>query len=297
MGMGKILATLGQNGSVANPPVSSDVPPPPPEDLLPDGEEMPFIEIGPKRQVEGSPDVLAMPLPHPGKPAGAVLLGPHSVQFRNLSQPAGPELAAELVAYHAPHQPAARQYAELLGSLLHSARKKSGKSQALLFTAVRAESGATTVLLNVAITAAQQGNKVVVVDGNLRRPGVARKLGLPDAPGLAELLAGECPADEPLRETAVEGLVALTAGAPAPVLVDVGALHALVEQLREAFDLVLVDGPRWDGRSGCLALAQACDAVFLVAVAAEADSPPASELMRQMPGEGIALAGCVLTNP
>ncbi len=95
----------------------------------------------------------------------------------------------------------------------------------------------------------------------------------------------------------MEDLVALTAGAPAPVLADVGTLLALVEQLREAFDLVLIDGPRWDGRSGCLALARMSDAVFLVAPTAEADSPPASDLMRDLPEQGVALAGCVLTDP
>ncbi len=198
--MGKILATLRQNGQSPSPPRVQDVPPPPlPDEPLPEGEEMPYIEIGPQRQIEGSPSVLALPPMHAGKPASSALPRPHSVQFRNLAQQAGPELAAELVAYHAAGQPAARQYAELLGALLESARKKAGTCQVLLFTAARATVGATTALLNVAITAARQGNKVVVVDANLRRPGVARMLGLADEPGLAELLAGDCPADEPLR--------------------------------------------------------------------------------------------------
>jgi Mrp family chromosome partitioning ATPase len=153
------------------------------------------------------------------------------------------------------------------------------------------------VLLNVAITAARQGMAVVVIDANLRRPGVARKLGLADAPGLVERLAGEATREQALRDTAVEHLTALTAGAPAPFLADSGELRSLVEELREAFDLVLVDGPRWDGRAGCIALAGMCEATFLVVPADEADSPPASELMRNLPRQGIALAGCVLTNP
>jgi Mrp family chromosome partitioning ATPase len=165
----------------------------------------------------------------------------------------------------------------------------------LLFTAVRPEVGSTTALLNVAITAARQC-QVVVVDANLRRPGVAGKLGLADAPGLAEVLAGECPLDEAVRETAVEQLAALTAGAPAPFLADVAAVRALVQELRERFDLVLVDGPRWAGTSGCEALAEMCDAAFLVVPGDEADSPPASELVRDLPARQVPLAGCVLTS-
>jgi Mrp family chromosome partitioning ATPase len=301
--MGKILAALRQS---TPPPAAVVVADPAavPESLEPaGGEEVPYIEIGPKRQIEASPSVLAAPLPagrhslaHPAKPPSATLARPHGVQFRQMPQPASPHLAPELVAYHAAQQPAGRQYADLLAALVEAAHKRASAAQALLFTAVRPEVGATTVLLNVAITAAHAGSKVVVVDANLRRPGVARKLGLADAPGLMEVLAGECPPGEPLRETVVENLAALTAGAPTAVLADVAALPLLLEQLREAFDLVLIDGPRWDGRCGCRALAGMCDAAFLVVPAGEADTPPASELMRGLPGQGVALAGCVLTS-
>ncbi len=258
-------------------------------------EEMSFIEIGPKRVVvDASPGVLAA---HPPAPEAAPLPRPHGVQFRTLPDEPATRLAAELVAYHAPDQPAAKQYAELLNVLLEAARRRTGARQALLFSGVRAGAGCTTVLLNLAISAARGGHKVVVVDANLRRPGVAGKLALDDAPGLAEVLAGEPISGDPLRQTAVENLTALTAGTPAPVLGDVGMLRSLTEELRQAFDLVLIDGPRWDGRVGCQALAGMCDAVFLVVPACEADGPPASELLRELPGQGVALAGCVLTEP
>src|SRR5207302_9836103 len=107
---------------------------------------------------------------------------------------------------------------------------------------------------------------------------------------------GDCPLAEALRLTAVENLTALTAGAPASFLADVAALDALMGELRQAFDLVLVDGPRWAAPSGCPGVAKLCDAAFLVVPAVDADSPPAGELMRDLPGQGVALAGCVLTN-
>src|SRR5438309_9162370 len=83
-----------------------------PTEAAPLEEEMPFIEIGPKRGVvNASPGVLAA---HPPAPAAAPLPRPHSVQFRTLPDEPATRVAAELVAYHAPDQPAAKQYAELL---------------------------------------------------------------------------------------------------------------------------------------------------------------------------------------
>jgi Mrp family chromosome partitioning ATPase len=286
--MSKTLATLHHNGlglaipATARAPAADEAPA--------GGEEVPFIEIGPRRQIEASPSVLAVPVP------AASAARAHGVGFRSLFQGRTLKLAAELVAYHAPGQPAATQYAELLPALLEAARRRAGASQALLFTAARTGAGCTTALLNVAITAARSGKKVVVVDANLRRPAVAGKLGMEDSPGLAEVLSGEDIPGDPVRETGVENLSALTAGAPGPFLADVTALVALIEKLRQRFDLVLIDGPRWDGRVGCTSLAGMCDAVFLVAPTTEADSPPAAELLRDLPGQGIALAGCVLTS-
>src|SRR5207247_1768667 len=126
-------------------------------------------------------------------------------------------------------------------------------------------------------------------------PAFASRLGLESEPGLAEVLAGECALEDALQPTEQEGLTALTAGSPG--LADVNALEDVVASLRESSDLVLIDGPRWDGRAGCSALAGLADAVFLVAPAAEADEPPASELMLELPAQGVPLAGCVLTNP
>ena len=100
--------------------------------------------------------------------------------------PAAPKrgLAPELVAFHAPDQPASARYGDLLASLLEAGRVRPGAAcRTLLLTAARSEIGTTTVLLNLAITAARQDLRVVVVDANLRRPAVADRLGLPPAPG------------------------------------------------------------------------------------------------------------------
>ncbi|MGL4549968.1 MAG: CpsD/CapB family tyrosine-protein kinase, partial [Gemmataceae bacterium] len=232
------------------------------------------------------------------------LSGPHSALFRALpvakAEPVPvlrrPKFAPEIVTYHTPDQPASTRYAELLASIREAAAVKAVVDHlVLLFAPVRPEVGSTTVLLNVAVVAARQGRRTLVVDANLKRPAVAARLGLTPSPGLMEVLAADCSIDEATRPTDQDGLFALTAGQSGPLLADVRTLHDLLATLRERFDFVLIDGPRWDGRGTTTAIASGCDAVFLVTPVSEADTPPASDLARQLPQQGVRLAGAILT--
>jgi Mrp family chromosome partitioning ATPase len=252
--------------------------------------EVPFIEVGPRRHLEASPDVLACPGPVP-----ASLPRPHHVLFRGVPEPRASRLAPELVAYHAPDEAASAEYAQLLATAVVSAEARVERPKVLLFTGTRPQARTTTVVLNLAITAARQGQRVVVVDANLRRPAVAARLGMEVAPGLSEVLQGELPLAEALRPTPVQGLRVLAAGAPQALWLDGEELVGLLREAAETADLVLVDGPSWDGRSGATACGLASDATFLVVPTSEADVPPASELIRVLPGRGVNLAGCVLT--
>jgi Mrp family chromosome partitioning ATPase len=304
--MGKMLETFRQPGDVRTfQPVCPAEIEAAPEEETPE-EEVPFIEVGPRHSFEASPAVLAtIPAPR-SQPAStpsttiarneAPTDSPrsHHVLFRSLKRPS--RFAPELVAFHAPEQPASACYDELLEALQAAVAGKRGeKPAALLFTAVRAEVGATTVLLNIAITAARKGCRVAIVDANLRRPAVAERLGLSPAPGLTEVLSEEIALKAALRSTEQDNLTVLPAGDPAPTLASTEALRTLLAELRRAFDVVLIDGPRWDGRQGVNALAAACDAVFLVAPREESEAPPVNDLVRKLPEQGVALAGCILT--
>jgi Mrp family chromosome partitioning ATPase len=270
-------------------------------------EEIPFIEVGPRKSMEASPSVLACaPVSPPqapfsqssSAPRQEPLSVPRSVHFRALPNrsAARSRIAPELVAYHAPDQPAARPYREVLDAVLNAAAADN-RPAALLFTPALPRSGNTTTLLNVALTAAcQQRRRLLVVDANLRQPAVAERLGLSAAPGLREVLAGAVALDYVIQATEQANLFALTAGVrdAAGVRFVAETMRSLLRQLRQRFPLVLVDGPRWDGRPDVTALATACDAVFLVLPEQEAETPQTDALLRLIPEQGARLAGCIL---
>jgi Mrp family chromosome partitioning ATPase len=267
-----------------------------------DEAAIPFIEVGPSRSVEGSPDVLAY---RPSARSSAVQQaaapsadGPRTLSFRAIrgpvAAPAG--IAADVVAFHDPQHAVSARYRELLAAVLGAT--PGAEAPALLFTGSAPGPGTSTVVLNLAVTAARQGRRVVVVDVNPRRPAVAARLALCDRPGVGEVLAGTASVDEAVQESQQTGLAALTAGSPSTAVPRATeSYRSLLRQLRQRFDLILLDGPCCDARQFVVAPDAVCDATFLVVPQGEAvdGSPAPDELLKHLPARGLHLAGCIVT--
>ncbi len=129
--------------------------------------------------------------------------------------------------------------------------------RSLLVTSATPGEGKTTVALNLAIAEAVAGNsRVVLVEADLRRPGLDRRLGLKPRRGLAEILSRNATLDEALCTILIPGrgngsgpeatFSVITAGAIPPnpgELVESRAMVDLLSTLAEQFDLVIIDTP------------------------------------------------------
>lgn len=105
--------------------------------------------------------------------------------------------------------------------------------------------GKSTLCLWLACEAAA-GRRVVLVDADLRRPGLTGVLDGPDRPGLAEVLSGAAPLDAALRDGPMSGLSLLPSrpvGGVANDLLSATTFQALLDALRERFDMVVIDTP------------------------------------------------------
>jgi capsular exopolysaccharide synthesis family protein len=140
----------------------------------------------------------------------------------------------------------------------------------LLVTSSLPGEGKTTLASALAVSAIEDNRRVVIVDLDLHRPRLRHLLGIPDhAPGLVELLAGECALEEALVEVPqLPFLHALTVrrGTQNPTaLLTAGHFAGLLQRLRAEFDLVILDSPPTLALVDARALADLADAILFVA--------------------------------
>ena len=106
--------------------------------------------------------------------------------------------------------------------------------------------GKTTTSENLAITMAQAGNRVVLVDGDLRRSKIGENMQLEGAVGLTTVLVGQVPLADALQPSSVSGLSVLTSGATPPnpsELLQSRAMNDVIAKLRSEFDVIIIDAP------------------------------------------------------
>lgn len=164
-------------------------------------------------------------------------------------------------------------FSESIRTLYLSLKQQSSDRQigVVLVTSALPGEGKSTVALNLACTASQAGDNVLLIDGDLRRPTLAGALNLPGDVGLADLLAGRSDLTTAVRHEPRTGLYAIAgshgvSGAAALALLSSLRMKRLVDHSRDVFDLVVVDAspllPVADAR---LLLEQADGAVMVVA--------------------------------
>jgi succinoglycan biosynthesis transport protein ExoP len=137
----------------------------------------------------------------------------------------------------------------------------------IMFTSAVPGEGKTTVTINTASVFAHTGSRVLVIDGDLRRPRCHRVLGMKNLAGLTEALTGHG-GSEFVRPTSVENLFLLTCGLIPPnpsELLGSDRMRDFLQELSEEYDYVLIDTSPVMLVSDPLDLCQAVDGVVLVA--------------------------------
>ena len=205
-------------------------------------------------------------------------------------------LAPGLVTAKSPRSAAAEAYRTLRANLQFSSVDRA--LRLVLFTSPGAGEGKTTVLANLGVAVAESEKRVVLVDCDLRRPGLHTMFGLPLSPGLSNALLEEH-AELPMRATAVPGLSVLTAGDPPPnpgEFIASVRLSRLLERLRGEADLTLIDSPPAAVVSDAALLAAAVDGVVLVVSVGQTRRDAAQEAKQRLETAGGRLLGAVLNN-
>ncbi|MEN6607713.1 MAG: polysaccharide biosynthesis tyrosine autokinase [Bryobacteraceae bacterium] len=142
----------------------------------------------------------------------------------------------------------------------------------ILVTSASPAEGKSTVAAHLAVAHAEQGHKTLLIDGDLRRPSVHRRFGIPSVLGLSNVLVAELPwRDALVKPQGVAELDILPAGPPSRRASDlVGrGLAQVLEEASSQYDLVILDAPPLLGFAEPLQMATSVDGVIVVTRAGE----------------------------
>jgi capsular exopolysaccharide synthesis family protein len=119
-------------------------------------------------------------------------------------------------------------------------------SRVMLVTSSGPAEGKTFVTLSLASFAAKAGKRVLVIEGDLRRPSFVRILSLRASSGLVELIAGRVSFQQVVRRDGSDTFDVIPSGDPvigSTEILGTSAMQDLLEKVRQSYDLVLVDSP------------------------------------------------------
>jgi capsular exopolysaccharide synthesis family protein len=211
----------------------------------------------------------------------------------------GRQVSTSLMPLLNPWSPITENY-RLIRTNLQHARGPAGAPQIIMLTSPEPGDGKTTTAVNLAITMALSGRRVLLVDGDMRRPTVHKVLGLERGPGLGDILEAEAlgGADMlPAKHVGVEGLDVLTAGCPQRVTaeaLDSNRMKQLLLTVRAEYDAIVVDTPPVLAASDPLIVAPQCDATLVVVSTATTESEALHATRDTLAAIGVRIAGVVL---
>jgi capsular exopolysaccharide synthesis family protein len=171
-----------------------------------------------------------------------------------------------------------------------------GAMRVMVTSAVPRE-GKSVVAVNLAIALAQMNQRVLLIDGDLRRPKVHKMLGLQPFPGFADVLTNDADATEVVRETTIPNLFVLPCGMKhlsTSELLASKDLEAVLDGFAEAYDCIVFDSPPTGPVADACIIGQWVEFTVFVVHAESTPVASARAAIEQLEAAGVTIAGVVL---
>jgi capsular exopolysaccharide synthesis family protein len=145
--------------------------------------------------------------------------------------------------------------------------RAQSRLRTIVLTSPGPADGKSTTAANLAITFAQQGQKTLLVDADLRRAVLDKTFSVPRTPGLTDVIVGVASFEDGVHATSVENLFVMGSGQLPPnpsELLGSARMKEVLAQARDAFDIVLFDSPPLLAVTDAAVLSTIVDGAILV---------------------------------
>lgn len=188
-------------------------------------------------------------------------------------------------------------YRNVRSALLYSV--SDGHTKFIAVTSAVPKEGKTTTCLNLAVSLAQAGARVLMVDADMRRGELHKFFGLEGGRGLSDLLAGQAKAEAVIQRTGLPNLDLVATGPfpPNPAeLVLRPEFNAFMDHARRQYDRILLDCPPVMAVSEATILGSLAEGVVMVVWAGHTSRKLAQLAAKLLQERGAKILGCVLNN-
>jgi len=176
---------------------------------------------------------------------------------------------------------------------------KDKKLKTILFSSALSQEGVTMAVKNLGLNLLDLvGNKVLIIDANLRDPALHKILKLSDGPGLTDVLEGKITLDKAIQK-ADSNLSVLTSGTTSlnPItLLDSTMMQDLIKHAKEKYEVVLIDCAELRNYRDAVDLSTHIDGFVLIISEGKTRRPVVKELISPLEMKKVNILGAVLTN-
>jgi succinoglycan biosynthesis transport protein ExoP len=167
----------------------------------------------------------------------------------------------------------------------------------MVVTSPSPQEGKTTTAINLGVTMAEAGGRVLIVDTDMRRPRLHRSFGVPNQTGISTVIVGKATVEEAIKRTDVPNLDVLTCGPVPPnpsELLHTERFVAVLAQLAKIYDRIILDSPPTSAVTDPAVLGNLADGVVLVIKAGETTREAAMHARRQLATAKARLFGVIV---
>jgi len=209
--------------------------------------------------------------------------------------PAKDGTTQDLVVHHQPKSATAECLRAVRTNLLFMSPEKPLRT--ILVTSTGPQEGKTTTAISLAITMGGFGNRVLLIDADMRRPRVHRAFGLPNTVGLSSLILGEIGAGQAIQPSGVPNLDVLQCGPipPNPAeLLHTAAFRRILEEVATRYDRVILDSPPVGVVADAVVVSTLVDGALVVLRAGTTSRDLAAQGVKQLRDVNARVFGAVL---